>query len=126
MLCRLPEDVAGILVETDDAGVVGAANVEEHGVSVDERRADHPMPFFGHGEFVTGVDVPELCAGVQVEAMERALGPKCVDLSIGDSGSGARSIVEMDAVAESARISKAPEWLARFGVEALDDLFLLE
>src|SRR5437899_2537907 len=59
MLCRLPEDVAGVLVESDDASVVGAADVEEDGVSLDERGADHAMPFFGHGEFVTGIDVPE-------------------------------------------------------------------
>src|SRR5437879_13671500 len=32
----------------------------------------------------------------------------------------------MDAVAKGARIIKAPERLARLGVETLDDLFLLE
>ena len=126
MLCRLPKDVAGVLVESDNARVVGAADVQEHGVSFDERRADHAVPFFGDAEFLACIDSPDFCARVQIEAVEDALSSKCVSLCAVDSGSGSRSIIEMDAVAERAQIIEAPERLARLGVEALDDLLLLE
>src|SRR2546423_14275119 len=102
MFGGLPENVAGLFVERHNARIVSAADVQEHGLSLDKRRADHAVPFFGDTKFVRRIDIPELCARVQVDAMQRALCAESVDLSVVDCWRGARPIIEMDAVAKGA------------------------
>src|SRR5439155_9031277 len=116
----LPAHLAGALFESDDTRSVGAADIQQHRIAFDERRADHAEETFGRPELGLGVDAPNLFAGLEVETMQLPFGAKGEDLALRDRRRCPRAFVETEVVAVTRGIIKAPEELAAAGLEAFD------
>ena len=115
--------LAGVLVEGDDRRALGA-DVDEHLVIDDDRRAGAAERQRGGAVHFRGIDLPEDLVGRGVEAGEDAGDAEGVDLAIDDARGAARAVAEGD-FRFDARIRRAPGRLAGGGVEDGEDLLVL-
>ena len=116
-----PEHVAGRGVEGDDAGV-RPPDVRQHAAVLDERRAGGAEEPLAEPEARPGVDAPDAIAGLEVDGVERTLGPERVDAPPGDDRRGPRPLVEAEVVPVCRRVVVAPDRLPGAGIERLQHL----
>src|SRR5439155_9583592 len=122
----LPAHLPCALLESDDARALRAADVQQHGLAFDERRADHAEETFRCPELGLRVDAPNLFAGREVETVQQAFGAEGEDLSFRNRRRRPRAFVETKVVAVTGGIIKAPEQLAGAGIEAFDGFLVAD
>jgi len=120
-----PKDFAGERVEGDDSGTV-AADVEDNGVALDQRRAGDAEEAFGSVEIGLGVEVPNLFSGGEVEAGQDAFSAVSVNVVIGNGRCGARTFIKAEIVSVGGGIIETPESFACVGIEAFNGFFVID
>lgn len=118
----MPQRLAGVLVEGDDGRSL--ADVDEDALAIDERRTGGAEEEVGGLELLEGIDLPDLAAGVGVEAGQHAGDTVGIDLAIDDGGSAARAVAEQ-ALEGRPFVGFLPHGLAGHGVERGEFLLIL-
>ena len=113
-----PALLAGDLVERHDGGAVLAADVHDHQIAFDQRRAGDPPDWDLGAVFLPAIVLPEQLAGSGLEAVQVAHRAQGVGPAFVDGDRAARPGLVLDALV-AAVIGVGPHLLARAGVEAL-------
>ena len=121
-----PQQFAAGLVQGNDARAVRSANVQQHGVAFDQRRAGHAEEAFGRLEPALRVHVPNFFAAVEIQTAQGALCAEGEDLPAGDRRRGARAFVETEVIAITGGIIQSPKRFAVLRIEAFNKLFIIQ
>src|SRR5437660_4946587 len=125
MAGRGPDLLAGIFIEGDDAGFF-AADVDQEMIAFQERRCGHAEKAPGNLVFRVERPVPDLPAGLQLQAGEPAFRSQSVNALARDQGGRARALVEAELIHITSRIGKLPLFLAAGGIEASNILLVAD
>src|SRR5262249_15834680 len=115
--------LAGALVEGHHGGPL-AADVDQHALAVDQRRAGDAEGEVLGVELLERVHLPELPAGAGLEAGEDAGDAERADAVVADGWRGPRPGAEQG-LEVATRVGRPPERLAVLGVEGDDFLLVL-
>src|SRR5262249_24583250 len=134
LVADLVLDLAGVLVEGDQPGAVAfevlegdgvaalgaAADLHQQQVALDDRRAAAAEEVLDDADLLLGVDLPELLAVADADAVEHALGAEDVPPVAVDDGAAARPAVVAVHVAVIGVVLEEPQRLGGFGVPAAE------
>ena len=76
--------------------------------------------------FFVDVLLPQLSALDEIEGGQIAVGPQREDFAVGDQGSRTRAVIEHEIVDVAGMVFGSPEFLARSGIDALDDFVVVD
>ena len=120
-----PAHLAAGDIQSDDAGL-GTADVKQHGVAHDQRRAGESEESLRSLELGASVQFPESLTGFQIPRVHHAVGSMGEDAAAGNGGHGSRAVVESEIIHVIGAISRTPDRLAGDGVQAVDDFLMVE
>ena len=64
-----PQDLAGLTIEGNQPCMICSSNVEQHTISIDQRRTGGPKKSFADAEPLMGIYIPSFLASGQVQAV---------------------------------------------------------
>src|SRR5262249_104025 len=103
-----------------------SAQVHNHGVTLDERRASQAKESFARAKLFLRINPPDLLAVLQIPAMQRPFRPKSINTPVRHRRGGAWPWLKAKIVLIRGGIFRLPKDFARFGVEALHHLVVVD
>src|SRR5262249_45303410 len=115
-----------VFIKGDNACSVAATKNQQQRFPFDKRGTGNAEESFRGVEFALRIDRPNLLAGGEVEAVQRALGPEGIDTAIGNRRCGTRAFVETEVVAIMGGVIESPDRFAGQCVTVLDHFLVFE
>ena len=121
VVLRLPDDSAGGLVESHDAGSF-SARIDHEAVAVNQRRLAETPLRHGRAELLDVVESPHALAGFRVEANERSIAGKRIQPVAVHLRHAARAAALVILISLAGR--RLPDLLPAGGVQSQDELLV--
>jgi len=123
----LPTSFARLSIDRDDPGIcLCPADIDDQSIAIEARRSADAEEILVDFEFSVEPTAPDFFAVLQSERVQLSLCAQGVDDVIDDDRSGAGTVVVAVPVDVPGRILESPVSLARFDVETIDGLLILE